>query len=409
METETKEERLARKAAAKALKKERKSAQRQMEVEMKNDENGDKVKGGSLEHGEEVVNTKESDIHGEEGMDVDEGNVQAGDHAEVNSIDDAIEDLKKAMPSITEQLRTREAIEASESRDESIKKRVDADDVTYGEIVSTDIPPMTLEEGIKKWELHENVADVLRKDGIESFFPIQRVVISILIKFPMPYHYYINRHICASAPTGSGKTLSYVIPIVNNLRSRKMKRLRALVILPSRELAMQVYRVFCRVAMKTTLKIALLIGQNPFYLEQDLLIGERPSLNTFASNDFLWWSRPGIYGKSMVDIVVCTPGRLIEHIEQTEGFTLQHLQYLVMDEADRLLSNSFNQWIRELMDWDEECFNVYEKDDDFDQHFIREGWNKTFSKDRDFTTTRYLMVNGGKFGQPVLPAPCSRR
>ena len=97
METETKEERLARKAAAKALKKERKSAQRQMEVGMKNDENGDKVKGGSLEHGEEVVNTKESDIHGEEGMDVDEGNVQAGDHAEMNSIDDAIEDLKKAI------------------------------------------------------------------------------------------------------------------------------------------------------------------------------------------------------------------------------------------------------------------------------------------------------------------------
>ena len=50
-----------------------------------------------------------------------------------------------------------------------------------------------------------------------------------------------------------------------------------------------------------------------------------------------------------VDIVVATPGRLLDHIAQTPGFTLQHLRYLVIDEADRLLNQSYQGWVKKVI------------------------------------------------------------
>lgn len=50
-----------------------------------------------------------------------------------------------------------------------------------------------------------------------------------------------------------------------------------------------------------------------------------------------------------VDIVVATPGRLLDHLEQTPGFTLQHLRYLVIDEADRLLNQSYQNWVAKVI------------------------------------------------------------
>lgn len=52
---------------------------------------------------------------------------------------------------------------------------------------------------------------------------------------------------------------------------------------------------------------------------------------------------------SLVDILICTPGRLLEHLQSTEGFTLTFLKYIVFDEADRLLSNAYDHWVRALM------------------------------------------------------------
>jgi ATP-dependent RNA helicase DDX51/DBP6 len=52
---------------------------------------------------------------------------------------------------------------------------------------------------------------------------------------------------------------------------------------------------------------------------------------------------------SLVDILICTPGRLLEHLQSTDGFTLTFLKYIVFDEADRLLSNAYDHWVRALM------------------------------------------------------------
>ena len=55
-------------------------------------------------------------------------------------------------------------------------------------------------------------------------------------------------------------------------------------------------------------------------------------------------------GRSAVDVLVCTPGRLVDHLDNTPGFTLQHLRFLVVDEADRLLSQTYHNWIKRVID-----------------------------------------------------------
>ena len=145
------------------------------------------------------------------------------------------------------------------------------------------------------------------------------------------------RDICASAPTGSGKTLAYALPIIQVLMNRVIIFLRAVIILPTRELASQVFKVFCRIAQNTTLKIALASGQNNLEFEQEIIIGNRSrkrSRHESYSSAEIHAREPSadydVFGKSLVDILVCTPGRLLEHLENTEGFTLKNLRFLVL-------------------------------------------------------------------------------
>ncbi|CAN0105308.1 unnamed protein product, partial [Laminaria digitata] len=77
-----------------------------------------------------------------------------------------------------------------------------------------------------------------------------------------------SRDICVSAPTGSGKTLVFVLGVLQALIRRRVARLRALVLLPSRDLAMQVHAVFERYSRGTGLRVGLAIGQTNFLEEQ---------------------------------------------------------------------------------------------------------------------------------------------
>ncbi|KAH8831320.1 DEAD-domain-containing protein [Flagelloscypha sp. PMI_526] len=140
---------------------------------------------------------------------------------------------------------------------------------------------------------------------------------------------------CVSAPTGSGKTLAYVVPIVTTLIQRHVTRLRALVVVPTRDLVVQVRETFQAVAKGQGLKIGTATGQHSFAHEQAQLVADHTS------------DLHG--GSSKIDILICTPGRLIDHIEGTKNFTLQHLRYLVIDEADKLLAQSFQDWLTRVI------------------------------------------------------------
>ncbi|OQR92439.1 DEAD/DEAH box RNA helicase [Achlya hypogyna] len=162
----------------------------------------------------------------------------------------------------------------------------------------------------------------LEATGIHSFFPIQHITIPKILATGY------TKDLCINAPTGSGKTMVYCLPIVQRLVNRVFRRLRAVIIVPSRDLVVQVKKVLDGLVRNTPLTVGAAMGQVNFTSEQRLLTDAK--------------------GNSLVDILVATPGRLVDHLEQTPGFTLQHVQFVVVDEADRLLNQSYQDWITKL-------------------------------------------------------------
>ena len=274
--------------------------------------------------------------------------------------------VKLATKTFAEQLQP-----SKSGRDESKKvlsqRRTD-DDEDFIEDDENDGSPsehpelMTVSDSQKLWDLDNFIVKNLIEDGIDNFFPVQRMVIPQLLRNNERLCVQ-PRDMCISAPTGSGKTIAYAVPILQSLRDRSIIRLRALLLLPSRELATQVYGVFCRLSRGTDLCIAVCTGQTPLEDEQRLIMGAcyngsrggRQGLynnidaESLFSNRDMYFKRPTSLGISAVDILICTPGRLLDHIQYTEGFTLQHLRFLVLDEADRLLGNAYHSWVRTLV------------------------------------------------------------
>ncbi|CAM9639462.1 unnamed protein product [Ectocarpus sp. 4 AP-2014] len=231
-----------------------------------------------------------------------------------------------------------------------------------------------MEEVAEEWGLDPRLTEILRREGVKHFFPIQVRVVPDIVATERHSHVQ-SRDICVSAPTGSGKTLVFVLGVLQALIRRRVVRLRALVLLPSRDLAMQVHSVFKKYARGTGLRVGLAIGQTNFLEEQLALVGPvalagnptatarasflraqgraiRPNPTMGGSNlDSGGWSGAGAPagGSSEVDIVVATPGRLLDHLAQTPGFTLQHLRYLIIDEADRLLNQSYQGWVGKVI------------------------------------------------------------
>ncbi|RPA90665.1 DEAD-domain-containing protein [Choiromyces venosus 120613-1] len=159
--------------------------------------------------------------------------------------------------------------------------------------------------------------------SMNSAFAVQSAVIPRLLSID-------GGDMCISAATGSGKTLAYVLPIIQALSNRVVTRLRAVVVVPTRELVSQVHSVARSLSTGTGLKIGTAVGSKALSLEQAQLVDEEE-------------------GASKVDVLVCTPGRLVEHIKTTKGFTLRYLKWLVIDEADRLLAQSFQEWVSTLI------------------------------------------------------------
>jgi ATP-dependent RNA helicase DDX51/DBP6 len=226
---------------------------------------------------------------------------------------------------------------------------------------------LPIEQAAKAWDLAPFLVENLKQDGYKSFFPIQSLVIPDVISSERHSQVLQCRDVCVAAPTGSGKTLAFCIPVLNALALRLVRCLRALVILPSRDLAAQVHQVFQRYAQGSDLKIGLAIGQSNFLQEQrSLMLGEPRPMEDVATlrlrhqldptNLGLTLQLHGKEGGSIldvngaIDVLIATPGRLIDHLDKTPGFSLQHLRFLVIDEADRLVSQSYHSFIGRIVE-----------------------------------------------------------
>jgi ATP-dependent RNA helicase DDX51/DBP6 len=235
----------------------------------------------------------------------------------------------------------------------------------------------SVQEAATIWKLAPFLVTNLLHHGLTNVFPIQALVIPDVIS--TEHHSYRRvRDVCIAAPTGSGKTLAYVIPILHSLSASRGRicRLRALIVLPGRELAVQVHQVVQQYMKGSPLTVGLAVGHSDVAAEQlALTIGSDDSqlskkevarrklrldrgnlslaLDAYDSScdlDDLVSMEKRHDWPDAVDILVCTPGRLVDHLDHTPHFSLQHLRFLVVDEADRLLGQSYHNWIDRVLE-----------------------------------------------------------
>src|SRR5438445_5004569 len=132
-----------------------------------------------------------------------------------------------------------------------------------------------------------------------------------------------GRDVLACAMTGSGKTAAFLLPMMQRFLTRRRGVTRALVLTPTRELAAQVDAHFAELAVHTPLTGAAVFGG----------VGMGPQEHAF---------------RSRVDLIVATPGRLLDHFRHPYA-KLEHLEVLVLDEADRMLDMGFLPDIRRIL------------------------------------------------------------
>ncbi|RDW69343.1 RNA helicase-1 [Coleophoma cylindrospora] len=127
-----------------------------------------------------------------------------------------------------------------------------------------------------------------------------------------------GKDILGAAKTGSGKTLAFLVPVLENLYRQKwteLDGLGALIISPTRELAIQIFEVLRKIGRYHTFSAGLVIGGRSLQEERERM--------------------------GRMNILVCTPGRMLQHLDQTAAFEVDNLQMLVLDEADRIMDMGF--------------------------------------------------------------------
>merc|ERR1719357_456249 len=147
--------------------------------------------------------------------------------------------------------------------------------------------------------------------------PIQAATIPVAL---------LGRDICGCAATGTGKTAAYMLPVLERLLYRPVSEAvtRVLVLVPTRELGVQVYQVTRQLAQFTSVEVALSVGGLDLKTQESLL-------------------------RRNPDIVIATPGRLIDHVKNTPTFSLENIEVLILDEADRMLEEAFMEQMKEIV------------------------------------------------------------
>lgn len=163
--------------------------------------------------------------------------------------------------------------------------------------------------------LDSRLLDAIATSGYDQATPIQQAAIPALLA---------GKDVMAGAQTGTGKTAAFALPILhrllaireeNPLASDEVQPLRALVLTPTRELAQQVYKSFVKYSADTGLSSAIAYGG----------VSINPQVDALSEG---------------VDVLVATPGRLLD-LMQKQAVSLSQLQFLVFDEADRMLDMGF--------------------------------------------------------------------
>ena len=272
----------------------------------------------------------DDDSENEENMEEDDME-KSEDDEDVEEEDEEDEDEVKqkqcyddALPIVTQQKANKKTVSVNYHLPDWVTKYYSIED----DIQSNSKPLHT-------FNIPHAIKNNLQSIGVQHLFPVQvHVVPELLNSIDGPLLTQSNgvapSDLCVCAPTGCGKTLSYVIPITSALLRTVTCHLRALVVLPSQDLALQVRDVFENVSKGTKVKVGVLCGQKS--LDEEL-------------------ERVVIPLGSKVDILVSTPGRLVSHLQRSgDLLLLTHLRYLVIDEADRMFEQHFQGWLEYVLE-----------------------------------------------------------
>ncbi|CEJ82020.1 Putative ATP-dependent rna helicase drs1 [[Torrubiella] hemipterigena] len=177
-----------------------------------------------------------------------------------------------------------------------------------------------------------------KKDGPASFQamslsrPILRGLTAVGFSKPTPIQAkaipiaLMGRDLVGGAETGSGKTGAFIVPILERLlyRPKKIPTSRVVVLTPTRELAIQCHAVAVKLAAHTDIKFSLAVGGLSLK-SQEAELRLRP------------------------DVIIATPGRFIDHMRNSASFSVDTIEILVLDEADRMLEDGFADELNEIL------------------------------------------------------------
>ncbi|KAI4190289.1 MAG: hypothetical protein L6R41_000902 [Letrouitia leprolyta] len=186
------------------------------------------------------------------------------------------------------------------------------------------------EEEPKKSKLKDSMSNSFQNMSLSR--PILRGLASVGFQIPTPIQSktipmaLLGKDVVGGAVTGSGKTAAFIVPILERLlyRPKKIPTSRVAILMPTRELAVQCFNVSQKLASFTDITFCQLVGG--FSLrEQESVLRTRP------------------------DVIIATPGRFIDHMRNSASFTLDTLEILVLDEADRMLEDGFADELNEIL------------------------------------------------------------
>lgn len=166
--------------------------------------------------------------------------------------------------------------------------------------------------------LSEKTMKAIEGMGYESMTEIQQRAIPPLLA---------GRDVLGAAKTGSGKTLAFLIPAVEMLNALKFKPRNGtgvIVVSPTRELALQIFGVARELMANHSQTYGIVIGG----------ANRRAEAEKLAKG---------------VNLIVATPGRLLDHLQNTQGFVFKNLKALIIDEADRILEIGFEDEMRQIV------------------------------------------------------------
>ncbi|XP_015171504.1 PREDICTED: probable ATP-dependent RNA helicase DDX52 [Polistes dominula] len=183
----------------------------------------------------------------------------------------------------------------------------------------------TFDELLTEYHVSQKLLDNMKQCGYDEPTPIQMQAIPVLLQ---------NRQLLACAPTGSGKTAAFLLPIIHHLNGPQKNGFRAIILSPTRELAKQTYRECLRLSENYGFRVHIISKIN-----QAL-------------------SKYGPTSSQKFDILITTPKRLIFLLQQEPpAISLANVQWLIVDEADKLFEDGMRGFRDQLEEISTACTN----------------------------------------------------